>query len=208
MKQDPESYPAHGSSAINVLRTANFKKFKARYCVRGDLEEGVFDTFAPVVAWSTVRLFLIVTLSMDWYTCSIDFSNAFVQATLKDPIWIHLPRGFRSTRPGRTCLRLVKSLYGISRAPKLCYEHLLAALKHLGFVQSVVDPCLLLRKDAMILVCYCDDVGRLLAAKKRKQQINSSTHSVAVDSNLLKKEASPNIWESSAPGMPSPGPSL
>ena len=33
-------------------------KFKARYCVRGDLQEGDFNTFAPTVAWSTVRFFL------------------------------------------------------------------------------------------------------------------------------------------------------
>ena len=29
-------------------------KYKARYCVRGDLQEGDFETFAPVVAWATV----------------------------------------------------------------------------------------------------------------------------------------------------------
>jgi hypothetical protein len=30
------------------------KKLKARLCVRGDLQEGVFDTFAPVVSWTSV----------------------------------------------------------------------------------------------------------------------------------------------------------
>jgi hypothetical protein len=29
-------------------------KYKARYCVRGDLEEGEPETYAPVVAWSSV----------------------------------------------------------------------------------------------------------------------------------------------------------
>ena len=40
-------------------------KFKARYCVRGDLQtEGVdyFDTYAPVVQWSTVRMLLTLIL--------------------------------------------------------------------------------------------------------------------------------------------------
>jgi hypothetical protein len=51
-------------------------KFKARYCVRGDLEEGEPETFAPVVAWSSVRLFLVLSLTLNWDTCSIDFSSA------------------------------------------------------------------------------------------------------------------------------------
>ena len=34
----------------------NVKSHKARMVARGDLEQGVFQTFAPVVAWSTVRL--------------------------------------------------------------------------------------------------------------------------------------------------------
>ena len=36
------------------------KTYKARYCVRGDLQEGEFSTFAPVVSWPTVRLFLVM----------------------------------------------------------------------------------------------------------------------------------------------------
>ncbi|KAI2508376.1 hypothetical protein MHU86_6050 [Fragilaria crotonensis] len=94
-------------------------KYKARYCVRGDLEEGEPETYAPVVAWSSVRLFLVLSLTLGWQTCSIDFSSAFVQANLTDPVWIHMPRGFKSDQPSdqRTCLRLVKSLYGLSVAP-------------------------------------------------------------------------------------------
>jgi hypothetical protein len=66
-------------------------KYKARSCCRGDLEEGDFDTYAPVIAWSLVRLFLVMSMTLGWTTCSIDFSNAFVQARFKDPVWIHLP---------------------------------------------------------------------------------------------------------------------
>jgi transposase InsO family protein len=144
----------------------NIKAYKARSVCRGDLEQGTFDTFAPVVAWSTVRFFLILSLILDWHTCSIDFSSAFVQAKLDKKVWIHLPRGFQSTRPGKTCLRLNKSIYGLSVAPKLWYEHLFAALKKDGFVASKYDPCLLFKKE-MMLVIYVDDVG--IAAKYKKE---------------------------------------
>jgi len=87
-------------------------KYKARYCVRGDLEESKHETFAPVVSWSTVRIFLALSLTLKWQTCSIDFSNAFVQARLQQPVWIHIPRGFHSNPTTPTCLKLHKSLYG------------------------------------------------------------------------------------------------
>ena len=70
-------------------------KYKARYCVRGDLEEGEPETYAPVVAWSSVRLFLVLSLTLGWATCSIDFTSAFVQAHLAIPVWIYMPRGFK-----------------------------------------------------------------------------------------------------------------
>jgi hypothetical protein len=133
-------------------------KYKARYCVRGDLQETEVETFAPVVAWSTVRLFLVLSLTLEWETCTIDFSSAFVQAPLSDPVWIHLPRGYRSEKGNTTCLQLLKSLYGLSVAPRLWYEHLSEALKEEGFKTCINDPCLLY-KDTIIVVVYVDDLG-------------------------------------------------
>ena len=60
------------------------KKFKARLCVRGDVQkrrtEEPMDTYAPVVQWSTVHLMLILIQIMKLKTLSFDFSNAFAQA--------------------------------------------------------------------------------------------------------------------------------
>jgi len=151
-----------GTWAFRRKRTPDgeIKKWKGRYCVRGDLQEGDFETYAPLASWATVRLFLVLSLVLDWKTVSVDFASAFVQAPLVDPIWIHLPRGFRSKLGPNTCLRLKRSLYGISIAPRLWYEHLFSALLHpdLGLTQSAIDPCLLVAPN-MMLVCYCDDCG-------------------------------------------------
>jgi len=150
-------------------------KFKARYCVRGDLQEDDSPTYAPVVAWSSVRIFLVLTMTMGWYTCSIDFLNAFVQAVLKEPIWIHLPRGFlsglsRLSGGARTCLRLKKSLYGTKFTPRLWYHHLFRTLvDDLGFCQSDHDACLLTKKH-MILVVFVDDAG---IGSKRKEDADN-----------------------------------
>ena len=135
-------------------------KHKARICVRGDLQETTGDNFAPVVAWSTVRLFLVVASILNWKTCAIDFESAFIQASLPYPVWIHLPRGFGTNAPSgrRLCLRLKKTVYGQKESPKLWYEHLYKALKSEGFHQCLHDPCLLLKKN-MLMVTFVDDCG-------------------------------------------------
>ena len=137
----------------------NVKSHKARMMVaRGNLEQGVFQTFAPVVAWSTLRLFLVLSLVLDWHTFSIDFSSAVVQATLEKSVWLHLPRGFQSEQTGKTILRLNKSICGLSVAPKHWCEHLFKALKEDGFAAGNFNPCLLFKWDAMPVACD-DDVG-------------------------------------------------
>ena len=137
----------------------SIKKYKARYCVRGDLQEGNEETHAPVCDFTTVRIFFVFSLLLGWTTCTIDFVNAFVQAVLTSPVWIHLPRGFRSTKGKHTCLRLKKSLYGLRTAPRLWHEHLRGALLiSLGFRASSFDPCLFYKKDMMAIV-YVDDLG-------------------------------------------------
>ena len=142
------------------------KKYKARFCVRGDLQDISNDeTYAPLVSFPTVRLFLALTVLFDWTTLSVDFDNAFVQARLKTPVWIHFPRGFGSAS-GNTfqkCLKLSRSLYGMATAPRLFYDHLFNVLEgKLGFKPCTLDPCFLFRKDCMMIV-YCDDV--VFAAK-------------------------------------------
>jgi hypothetical protein len=81
-----------------------------------------------MMQWPTVQIWLVLVMILGWKTCSIDFDSAFVQAALKDPVWIHVPRGFYSPQNSNTCLRLKKSLYGLMIAPKLWYEHLTSAI--------------------------------------------------------------------------------
>ena len=84
--------------------TGIITKFKARYCVRGGLQEDIPETYAPVVSWSTIRLVLVFTLTQKWHLTCVDLNKAFVQADLKDPLWIHLPRGDKSKSTTPACL--------------------------------------------------------------------------------------------------------
>ena len=56
------------------------RKLKTRFCVRGDKRvEGIalFDTFAPVINWTTVRLMLILSVIHGLATKQVDYTAAF-----------------------------------------------------------------------------------------------------------------------------------
>ena len=141
-----------------------FRKFKARFCVRGDVQKlrggGDVCTFAPVVSWVTVRLLLILSLILSLKNTQIDFSNAFAQADLVEHVYLDLPRGFNpeGAKSQDYCLELQKSLYGQVDAPRLWYEKLRAGLEERGFTcYENLDPCLFV-KDDCIAFCYVDDL--------------------------------------------------
>jgi hypothetical protein len=101
-----------------------------------------------------------------WATVSVDWANAFVQATLEKPLYIHIPRGFMSSNGSKSCLKLKKSLYGTNVAPRLWWQPLRSALLSptIGLKESPHDQCLLYRAG-LIMVLYVDDAG--LAAPTR-----------------------------------------
>lgn len=146
--------------------SGEFKKYKARHTARGDLEvkTGDEEEYSPVALWSSIRLIFMLGMSWDWYTCSLDTVAAFLTAKLPKPVCVALPRGFRSSSNVPTCLRLKKSLYGLSVASRLYWLNYTKALRALGFVQNVYDPCLFTRKDC-IMALWVDDT--IIACKTK-----------------------------------------
>ena len=136
------------------------RKHKARFCLRGDKQVvgiDVFETYAPVVQWSSVRLCFILTIVLDLSSRQVDYTNAFVQAKVKTPTFVELPKGFESTTDEDNVLRLNKNLYGSRDAPLAWFEALKHSLESRGFKASEIDPCLFIHKD-MIVLCFVDDL--------------------------------------------------
>ena len=64
------------------IKTQEVYKWKARLNVHGGQQvHGVhyWDTYAPVVTWQTVRLFLILSLILRWQCRQLDFVMAYPQ---------------------------------------------------------------------------------------------------------------------------------
>ena len=141
------------------------KKFKARFCVRGDQQvDGVdvFETFAPVVVWITVRILLILSMILSLETQQVDYTNAFCQAPLDQTVFVELPAGFEL--PNEVLL-LQKSVYGLRQSPLNFYNHLRQGLESRGFIKSSHDDCLFTNGETIVLF-WVDDCIFILSQQK------------------------------------------
>ena len=135
-------------------------KFKARFCARGDRQkEGIdfFETWAPVVSWTTVRVLMVLAAKLGLKSAQCDITAAFLLSELPEgeDIYVHQPRGFHNHRD--EVLKLKRTLYGLKQAPKYFYDYLSTRLQRQGLTPSDFDPCLFL-SDKIVLLVYVDDI--------------------------------------------------
>jgi hypothetical protein len=150
----------------------SISKWKARINAHGGRQQhGVnyWETYAPVVNWSTVCLVMILSLLNSFHTRQVDFIQAYMQAPLDCPIYIEIPAGYE-VKEGKLCfvgehhrtterqfaLRLRHNMYGLKQAGHNWYKHLQEELVAMNFRQSKVDKCLFIRADCILLL-YVDD---------------------------------------------------
>ena len=102
---------------------------------------------------------VILTINQGWDTRQANFSNAFVQATLVEYIYLALPSYYESdTGKDRAnmSMKLNKSLYGLVQDPLYWYNCLKDALDSRLFKPSPLDPCMFYGRGTIELI-YVDD---------------------------------------------------
>ena len=145
-------------------------RYNSRYCVR--------------------RLLFTLGLVEGWSTASIDFKNAFTQASLPEPLFLELPPGYLQANLDHTSkvIRVNTSLYGDVRAANLWYHKIADSLtKDMGFSLSEHDPCLFIRDDC-IMALYVDDAILLsrddASLEKVLQELKSRDYNFNRDGNF------------------------
>ena len=159
------------------------KQLKARFCARGfEQVEGVdyFETFSPVVMWMTVRLLLVMSILLNLNTTQIDYTAAFVHASIDCLVYVECLKGFAVK--GK-CWKLKKSLYGLAQSPRNYFLYTKEKLIKMGFYQSDADPCLFISKDVIVLI-YVDDALYFCKDKHAMEELKIKM----VDKGMLFKE--------------------
>jgi hypothetical protein len=152
--------------------TGQILKHKSRLCVDGPQQEfgrDFWETYAPVISWTTIHLLLLLASISGLKTRQVDYTQAFPQAPLDDPVFMRMPQGWFVDDQGilqphpdpkyhdrNHFIQLKKNLYGCKQAARNWFKYLTSGLLSQGFVQSKHDPCLFLRHDCLMVV-YTDD---------------------------------------------------
>ncbi|KAJ6258122.1 hypothetical protein Dda_7037 [Drechslerella dactyloides] len=146
-------------------------KYKARLVIRGDLQPGTdLETYAPVAKLATFRLFITTVAVKDLELHQMDVKAAFLFATVKEEVYMSIPKGYDQRIPQRIRqpgLRINKALYGLRQSPRAWNSDIDDTLKELGYSASQNDGSLYFhRKDSSLILLYVDDL--LIAAKTVK----------------------------------------
>jgi hypothetical protein len=85
--------------------------------------EDVFDTYAPVIDYSTVLLLISLAFGNNWAMFHWDISVAFTNAKAEEETYVEFPQSFPADLfpgyKGETIAKLKRNLYGSKSAPNL-----------------------------------------------------------------------------------------
>lgn len=138
-------------------------RHKARLVIKGfRQQEGIdyTETFAPTVRMKSIKAILAIAAAQDLEIQQLDFDTAFLNAELKEEIYMKIPQGYQKKVPPGMVLKLNRALYGLKQAPREWYKELESMLKSLGYAPSRLDEGLFMKiveGKRMYLSIYVDD---------------------------------------------------
>ena len=123
----------------------------------GQQEYGIhyWETYAPVVAWKTLRVFMILSLIHGWASHPLNFIMAYPQAPAEKPLCMRLPQGYhhKGITKDTHVLKLIRNIYGQKQARRVWNMCLDEGMNEVGITltPSDYDPCLYYKKNVVVL---------------------------------------------------------
>ncbi|GKV47648.1 hypothetical protein SLEP1_g54528 [Rubroshorea leprosula] len=117
------------------------------------------ETFALVARPTSVRSLIVIVVAKRWKLFQMDVKNAFLNGDLAEEVYMKSPPGLKHP-PNKVC-RLKQALYGLKKAPRPWFANFSTTISEFGFMSSVHDTVLLIRKTnhgMVLLLLYVDDM--------------------------------------------------
>nr|GEV36037.1 zinc finger, CCHC-type [Tanacetum cinerariifolium] len=106
---------------LKIDRT--IEKFKARLVIQGFKQKSdYFDTYASVARISTIKLLIAMALIYNLVIHQMDVKTAFLNGDLDEEFYMNQPWGFIVLGNENKVCKLIKSLYGLKKAPKQWHQ--------------------------------------------------------------------------------------
>ena len=129
-----------------IQSDGSLDKLKLRIVVRGDLQnkEMIGDTWSPTESMRTLNYFLSDVAKHKSRVHQLGFIGAFLQANVKNRVFVKLDMRYADYFPeyaqyfGRA-LKLLKSMYGMTKSGKLFADELTEWLIEEGFIQITMS---------------------------------------------------------------------
>nr|GEY08724.1 putative ribonuclease H-like domain-containing protein [Tanacetum cinerariifolium] len=123
---------------------------KARLVAQGHTQEEGIDyeeVFAPVARIEAIRLFLAYASFMGFMVYQMDVKSDFLYGTIEEEVYVCQPLGFEDPDYPDKVYKVVKALYGLHQAPRVCYETLANYLLENGFQRGKIDQTLFIKRQ-------------------------------------------------------------
>jgi hypothetical protein len=139
-------------------------RYKARLVAKGYTQIYGLDyveTYSPVTRLTSIRIFLAVAAARDWEVENLDIDTAYLNAQIKEDIYLQQPTGFQVDSPDGEQLvyKLHKALYGLKQAGHNWNVMLDGWLKTHGLQPTSSDPCTYVNRDkTLIILIWVDDI--------------------------------------------------
>ena len=117
--------------------------------------EGVdfFETYAPVVQWTTIWLMFILEVLLGLKSKQGDVTCAFLHANLAsdETVYVDMPLGFntKSKNGKQQVLKLSKTLYGLCQSPRASWKYRLGRAHPKVPFEVLFSPCSLCQTSAV-----------------------------------------------------------
>lgn len=161
---------------VKTDESGKIHRFKARLCARGFLQrEGIdyTETFAPVIRYDSLRVFLAITTKEDVELKQFDVKTAFLYGQLREEVFMEIPEGLDTGRGMENSVcKLEKSLYGLKQAPRCWNQKFSSFLREFDFVECEAEQCIFVGKfesETVYLGIFVDDG---LVASRKIETIN------------------------------------
>jgi hypothetical protein len=177
----PEGRKAIGSRWVFSLKTdenSNITHHKACFVAQGYTQvEGInyMETLVAVAKYDTVWILLALAAKFDIELDQIDIYTTFLNAELKEDIYLKQPAGFEDPEHPNWVWKLEKVLYGLKQASYEWNQTLNKYLQEEGFrfVRSEADHSLYVLHEGSKVIWLMVYVDNMLTASNFHDYLNS-----------------------------------